>query len=174
MKSTWPEADLNKVDKKAISDMQLIQGIVTAVRTVKSEMNVPPSKTVDVIINNVKSEETKKILEKYVSYLKSLARIENVQVGSAQPKPAQAAVAVVAEMELFIPLSGLIDFEKEKARLQKEILNAEGEIARCNKNLSNEKFVEKAPKAEVERIRGRLSEAEAKIVNLKKSLEALK
>ena len=83
MKSTWPEADLNKVDKKAISDMQLIQGIVTAVRTVKSEMNVPPSKTVDVIINNVKSEETKKILEKYVSYLKSLARIENVQVGSA-------------------------------------------------------------------------------------------
>lgn len=172
MTSSWPVADEAKIDQQALSQMGLLQQVITAVRTIRSEMNVPPVRQIEVLIN-VKSAEKQAVLDANVNYLKFLGRVEKLEIGPAVARPAQSALTVVSEMEIFVPLAGLIDLEKEKQRLAKELQNAEQEIERCRKNLANENFVSRAPKAEVDKMKARLGEAQVKVERLKDNLKAI-
>ena len=82
-----------------------------------------------------------------------------------------SALAVATGFEIFIPLEGLIDIEKEKARISKEIKNIVAEQEKYNKKLSNPNFVAKAPEAEVERIKQKLADTQNKIATLEETLK---
>lgn len=169
MTAEWPAADDKKLEGSAVKEMNLLQNIIVAVRTIRSEMNVPPVKAIEIIMN-INSEELKNIVQNNISYIKFLARIENVQIGDKLKRPQQSAMAVVSGIEIFIPLSGLIDLEKEKQRLNKEISNTEIELQRCQQKMNNSDFVKRAPEKEIEKIKERLKEAESKKERLKDNL----
>ncbi|MCB4792689.1 MAG: valine--tRNA ligase [Elusimicrobia bacterium] len=172
LKSAWPEANQDKIDQNAIKNIELIQGIVTSVRTVRSEMNVPPGKGIEVLIS-VSSCNNKDVLTAHIDYLKILMKAENIIIGEGLSRPEQSAVAVTGETEIFIPLKDLIDPEKEKQRLTKELGIAVADEEFCKKRMENMEFVARAPQKEIEKIQNRLNEDKAKIEKLNENLKKL-
>jgi valyl-tRNA synthetase len=172
MTAPWPEIDESKIDQNALQQMGLLQELVGAVRVIRSEMNVPPGKNISLIIN-IASREEAKIVKDNLVYIKALARVENAELGKNLPRPPQSAIAVIAGMEIFVPLAGLIDTDKEKLRLNKEICNATVERQRCRQKFENREFLQRAPEIEVKKIGDRLKVAELRIERLKENLKSL-
>ncbi|MCX5777869.1 MAG: valine--tRNA ligase [Elusimicrobia bacterium] len=170
--SSWPEVNPEKIDTTAIARMRALQEIVTAVRTIRSEMNVPPGKLITAVIN-VSAPETREMIEQHRQYVQYLAKLETLTVGSALPRPPQSAMFVGGGIELFVPLAGIIDLEKEKTRLKKESANAAAEIERCTAKLNNADFSARAPASEVAKMKARLAEAVVKSNNLDTTLKAM-
>jgi valyl-tRNA synthetase len=127
--------------------METVVDIVTAIRNIRGEMNIPPSKKINVLL---KSNE---VSERQIDYIKKLSRVEDLKAGEMITKPKASASAVVKSSEIYIPLEGLIDLDVERQRLQKEITRLEGSLVGIEKKLSNEKFVSGAPADVVEKER---------------------
>ncbi|MBQ4493314.1 MAG: hypothetical protein II972_01760, partial [Elusimicrobiaceae bacterium] len=157
-------------DEKAVKEMGLLQGIIGQIRTIRSQFNVPPSLKIKVILNT-KEEE---IINEYSSYIKTLAKVETLQVGQNTAKPKQSASAVFEETTIYIPLEGLIDFEKENARLNKELLNIQNALKNRERMLQNPSFLNNAPKEQVEKAREELKVMKEKEVFLKNAIKDLK
>jgi valyl-tRNA synthetase len=172
MSAPWPESDETKVDEPAIKEMARVMEFVTAIRMIRSEMNVPPGKNIQVIVK-ITSEEQTSFLDRNSQYIRSLAKIESLETGTGTVRPKQSAVSVTAGFEIFVPLGGIIDLDKELKRLQKDMVNAEAEIERCGQKLRNGDFIKHAPEKEVVKIKERLNEAELKKGRLKDSIKAL-
>jgi valyl-tRNA synthetase len=117
--------------------------------------------------------ETRETLEKWKGYLMPLAGLSSVTIGSPGPKPAQAAAFVGEQMEIFVPLAGLINFDEERARVKKEIARAEGELGGISKKLENPNFVQRAPADVVEKDRARVEELKGRISKLNDHLKRL-
>ncbi|AKL97525.1 valine--tRNA ligase [Endomicrobium proavitum] len=158
--------------ESVVEKMSLIQDVITKIRTLRSEMNISPAVQVEAIFN-ISDSSKENILKDNESYVKQLAKISAVKIGKNLKRPNNSALAVAGGFEIFLPLEGLIDIEKEKARLAKEILAARQEIDRTNAKLSNENFIKRAPAAEVEKINIRLNEAKLKIEKIEESLKFL-
>jgi len=154
-------------------EMNTVQSIITAVRVVRSEMNLAPATMINVVMS-IPDPARRGIVQANIADIKRLAKIEQAAIHANVPRPPQSSVAVVAGVDIYIPLSGLIDLEKEKQRLAKELAFTNNEIERCNKNLANDGFVKRAPASEVEKIRVRLHQAKEKVERLKSNLESLK
>ncbi len=168
--SNFPKYEKEFVFEKETNEMLLIQEIITKIRNIRSEMNISPA----VFINanfNVLDDSKKDVLENNQDYVKGIAKIQNVTIAKDVKRQKNSAMAVATGFEIFIPLEGLIDVEKEKNRINKEILLATQDKERCESKLSKESFVARAPKEEVEKIRIRLQEADIKISKLQESLE---
>ncbi|GAB4368242.1 MAG: valine--tRNA ligase [Calditrichia bacterium] len=170
--SPMPQAEPDLSDKNAEADMNFIQEVIGAIRNIRSEMNVPPSKWASVKIKSAQEQKTV-LLEKHFDYIKTLARIENMEHISEKDIVPQAAVAVVGDVELFIPLAGLIDIEVEKKRLSKEIGRLEGQIVGLQKKLSNEAFLSKAPEHVVNQEKEKLANFQIKLEKLNSNLRQL-
>jgi valyl-tRNA synthetase len=125
--------------------MGTVQGVVTAIRNIRGEMNIPPSKKIDVLM------KSREVQSHQVEYIKKLAKIEELTFSESIEKPKACASAVVKTSEIYVPLEGVIDIEKERERLEKEINRLKGSLAGIDKKLSNEKFVSNAPKEVVEK-----------------------
>ncbi|MCF7797119.1 MAG: valine--tRNA ligase [Candidatus Marinimicrobia bacterium] len=170
-------ADFPRFDKRFVStdvdEMEFIQQIITQIRTIRSEMNVPPSKEIAIIGRPANAAQGAR-LEKVADYLKKLARVSELTLDPNAKKPKGSATAMVEKLELFIPLEGLIDVEKEVERLEKEITSKSGFINGLNKKLSNENFVNRAPAEVVTAEREKLVQAEAALAKLEESLKSLK
>lgn len=172
MDAPWPEADKNKIDLAVIGRMNLIKEVITSIRTIRSEMNVPPGKSINIMIN-IPSDEQAGIIEQHIPYIKFLAKVDNAEIGENILRPKQSAVSIVSGIEIFVPLTGLIDPEKEKQRISKEIENTKLENERCQTKLANTEFITRAPAKEVEKIRGRMDEAKSKLERLGENLKSL-
>jgi valyl-tRNA synthetase len=172
LKSHWPQADQGKIEPEAIENMKVIQNIVTSVRTVRSEMDVPPGKTIQVMIN-ANSEKLKEILNTHVEYLKSLMKADSIEISQGLLRPEKSVVAVASGAEIFIPLKGLIDSEKEKQRLLKELSVAQADEEFCKKRMENKEFVSRAPQKEIDKITNRLNDDKTKIEKIKENLKTL-
>jgi valyl-tRNA synthetase len=122
---------------------------------------------------NILDDNKEKTAKENESYIKQLAKISSIQFGKNIERPKSSALAVVRGFEILLPLEGLIDIEKEKARLAKEAAIAKQEVERTNAKLGNEDFMKKAPKAQVEKIQTRLNEAALKIEKINESLKFL-
>ncbi|MCX5781633.1 MAG: valine--tRNA ligase [Elusimicrobia bacterium] len=170
--SKWPEPNEKLIQAKILENMGLVQEVVVAVRTIRSEMNILPSKNISVSIN-VSSDKLKKVLEENRSYLKTLAKAENLEIGSAIKRIPQSAMSALRGIEIFVPLAGLIDLEKEKSRLQKEIETTKIELDRCRQKLENDDFTKHAPEKEVSKIKERLRDAEEKIRHLTENIKSM-
>ena len=152
------------------NQMATVQEIVSKIRNVRSEMNISPAVFITTKIN-VSDESKSSVVEINQGYIKALAKIKDLVIGKNMTREKNSALAVATGFEIFIPLEGLIDIEKEKARISKEIKNIVAEQEKYNKKLSNPNFVAKAPEAEVERIKQKLADTQNKIATLEETLK---
>lgn len=161
----WPAPSY--ADNAAADEINWLIDLVSGIRSVRAEMNVPPSATAPLVVvkaNNL----TRERLARHEAAIKRLARVEAITLADSAPKG--AAQIVVAEATACLPLGSLIDLSVEKTRLEKAITKTEGEIARINGKLSNEKFVANANPDVVEAERERLAEFQSQIASLKVAL----
>ncbi|GAW31695.1 valine--tRNA ligase [Carboxydocella sp. JDF658] len=173
MLAPWPQvkSEFNAPDAEAA--MELLMEAIRAVRNVRAEMNVPPSRQIAAIMA-ANRQENLAVLQAGAGYLKQLAGIGELElVLTLQEKPAQAAAAVAKGVEIYLPLAGLIDIEKEKERLAKELAKVEEDLARVEAKLNNESFVARAPAAVVEKEKARAAEYREKAEALRERLAAL-
>jgi valyl-tRNA synthetase len=162
--SEYPKVHESKINPSAEKEMEFVQNIITAIRNIRGEMNIPPSKAIDVFI------KTSEVKQHQVDYIKKLARVVNLTADPNLEKPKASASAVIKDCEIFVPLEGLIDLDIERARLKKEIEKAEGSLGGINKKLSNEKFVQNAAPEVVENERRKKNDMENNLIKLKEIL----
>jgi len=152
MKASLPRSDTERVDPEAEEQMELIMGVVNAVRNIRGEMNVPPAARVEVACLCEQAHE-QELLQTYtgtVSDLSRLSKFQPARVGE-MAKPRIAASALVKNVEVYVLLKDILDFESETKRLQKEIGKLEKESGFIQKKLSNEDFLQKAPPDVIEK-----------------------
>jgi valyl-tRNA synthetase len=143
--TSMPELNESLIDIAAEEEMDFIQNVVTAVRNIRGEMNIPPSKKINLFI------KSDKVKESQINYIKSLGRVEEFNYSNDLQKPKASASSVVKDAEIYIPLEGLIDISVERERLEKEINRLSGMLTGVEKKLSNDKFVNNAPADVVEK-----------------------
>jgi valyl-tRNA synthetase len=165
--SQFPKVKKELINPQADRDMETVENIVTALRNIRGEMNIPPSKKINVLL---KSNEVK---ERQIDYIKKLAKVEDLKAGENITKPKASASAIVKSSEIYVPLEGLIDLDVERQRLQKEITRLEGSLAGIEKKLSNEKFVNGAPADVVEKERTKQRDWQENLRKLKEILSSL-
>jgi valyl-tRNA synthetase len=168
----WPVVERKKIQKSAEVQIGEIQALVTAVRSIRGEMNVPPSKETGL---HVKTAEQSKIeaVQKYGVYLARLAKISEIVIGSDTPRPAFSASAVVNDMEIYIPLQNIIDPDIERNRITKEITRLEKAAAGIEKKLLNEQFLARAPKEIVQKEKDKLDTYNAALEKHRETLKTL-
>ena len=155
----WPQDDPALVDEAAESEMGKLMEIVRAIRNIRAEVGVAPGKKITAVIQAEPGQAEG--LAATQGYLATLAGLSQVRIAEDQAeKPPKAMTAVAGGAQIFLPLADLVDLDKERARLQKELDNAAAETARLQAKLANEGFLAKAPAAVVEKEREKLAEAE--------------
>lgn len=147
--ASWPTNEACFADPQVESDFELLQATIVAVRTIRGEMNVPPHKEAEVLISGVRDGQGE-LLQSHERYFSHLARVSALQVGSSLARPRLSATSVVKNLEIFVPLSGLIDIEVERTRLEKERTRLEKQREGLARKLQNEDFLNKAPKHVIE------------------------
>lgn len=167
----WPKVDAKLVDAAAVSDMNSLMEVISAIRNIRGEMRINPGQKIKALIKI--EGERKQILADNVEYIITLARLDAITIDENISKPSGAAVAVAPGMEIYIPLADIIDINKERARLEKEVADIEKELSRVNTKLVNKDFVQKAPAAEVERVRNKAAELTEKKSKLAENLKSI-
>ncbi|HHT65741.1 MAG: valine--tRNA ligase [Caldicoprobacterales bacterium] len=155
MISSWPVVREAELNDRAEAEMQAVMDVIRAVRNIRAEMEVLPSRKAKLIL--VAKLEDSKMFEDTKLYFEKLASASDVSIQTHQHEiPANAVSVVTDKAQVFIPMEDLIDFEKEMERLTKEKQNLEKEIARAGGKLANVNFVNKAPAAVVQEERDKL------------------
>lgn len=165
--SSFPEYNENMIDEDAEREINFVQSIVTAIRNIRGEMNIPPSKYINVYL------KTDSITEELCKYIKSLVKIDKLIVDSSIEKPKASASAVVKGCDIFIPLEGLIDVNVERLRIQKEINRISSSLESVKKKLSNESFISKAPMEVIEREKTKMNDWQKALEKLQQILKDL-
>ena len=170
MVQDWPTYNRKYVyhkEEKAFEDMI---NLITSIRNTRASMNVVPSKKIHII---VKAEDVKTFTS-FETYLDKLAGVESVKYAEADEEIDKNAVALVTDIaQVFIPMGDLVDPAKERERLQKELEQAEGDIAHSKALLENNNFVARAPQKVIDMERAKLDLAQDKYNKLKEKLDAL-
>ena len=172
MITKWPHMQKAFISKKIDADMELLIDIIQSVRNLRATWSIVPNRFVNISVK-VKDKDTINMLKGNVAYIKRLARVEDVSVSESVVKPGHSAVAVIKDIEIFLPLEGVIDLEKEKERLQKRINEVTGYLNSIEGKLKNKNFVSKAPKEVVEKEKERKTVLAAELKGLKNNLSSL-
>ncbi len=166
----WPELDARLVDDTVNQEIDWLVRLITSIRAVRSEMNVPAGATIP-LFHQGASERTVINLTQHLDLLKRLARVESV---TATDSIREGAIQLVVDEATFVlPLADVMDLSAEKARLEKEIARIDADIAKSDKKLGNESFIAKAPADVIETERGRRDEATGSRERLSEALERL-
>ncbi|MBT4155317.1 MAG: valine--tRNA ligase [Candidatus Marinimicrobia bacterium] len=166
----WAKSESSQ-NETAESDMSLLKEIITSIRSIKSRMNVPPSKFSDLVVRCDTNQQS--FLETQLDLIKQLARVGELSMGTSLEKPGQSATAVVGGMELYIPLGGLVDLDEEKARMEKRIKEINRLISGINGKLSNENFMNRAPEQVVAKEKSNLEKLTEEFEKVTANLEML-
>jgi valyl-tRNA synthetase len=152
----YPAYQERFADQRSAREMELLMEMIRAVRNVRAEMNVPPSRPVTIIVKPANSE-AEALIRRGEAYIKRFCNPESLTIDQTAATPEKSVTAVVTGAEMYLPLAGLIDIEAEIARLEKELKHLDSEVERVEKKLANQGFVAKAPAEviEAERAKGR-------------------
>jgi valyl-tRNA synthetase len=175
MMAAYPQAEAAKQDESAEADVEWIKNVIVGIRNIRGEMDIAPSKALNVLMRNG-SEQDKSRLQSNMNFLQKLAKLEGVTWLNEGDEVPMSATALVGDMEVLVPMAGLIDKDAELARLQKEIDKASKDLQRIQGKLGNESFVAKAPAAVVEKEQAKLADLTltvAKLNEQKASIESL-
>jgi valyl-tRNA synthetase len=172
MISKWPVADESLVDPEAERGMNAIMDSIKAIRNMRAEVNANPGKKIPAIM--LVSEDLREVVAHNDSYIKLLGGIDNLELRPLNgEKPENAMAAVVTGIEVYLPLAGLIDVEKETQRLSKELAAMEKELQRAGGKLNNAGFLAKAPEDVIAKERAKYEELSGKIEAVKKRMAYL-
>jgi valyl-tRNA synthetase len=172
IREPWPRVEAGRRDPQAVADVQFLREAITAIRNLRSEMNVAPGKTADVTIRCGNRDAG--ILEAHSEYVRSLARVGRWTLGSDAVRPEAAAAAVVGEAEVLLHLAGAIDVEAEAERLAKELAKVERQAQDVEKKLRNDDFRRKAPPHVVSQEEERLKQLQETRLKLERNFATLK
>jgi valyl-tRNA synthetase len=170
--TTWPASDPNIIQDNVENEIQILMEVISAVRNIRASLNVPPGKEANLTIRG--KTEICSILKQYKGYLHRLAKLGKIKMGENEEKPPQSATAVVRGLELFVPLSGLIDINKEIERLEKQIKDMHGRLTAIGRKLGNKNFVERAPENIISHELNKQQNYEIDLSKLKQNLKSLK
>ncbi|MCR4508888.1 valine--tRNA ligase [Pseudomonas sp. 32.2.56] len=175
MLQPWPVAAEERIDAAAEGDIEWVKQLMLGVRQIRGEMKISMAKRIDIIVQNAGAEDLRRLTD-FEPLLNKLAKLESVRVLEASEEAPMSATALVGEMQVLVPMAGLIDKDAELARLDKEIQRLQGEVQRVGGKLANEGFVAKAPAEVLDKERAKLAEAEqalSKMVEQRGKIAAL-
>jgi valyl-tRNA synthetase len=170
MVAEFPRASEFPHDGRALREMSLIMGAITGIRNIRGEMNVPPAKEVDVLIETPDPADIA-VIRAHMSHIRALARVKSVEVGLSFAKPEASATAVFGSNQVHVILRGLIDFDEEKKRIGKEIKKIEKDFDLSGTKLSNPQFLEKAPQEIIESVKEKLEHMQRQLDKLRHNLD---
>jgi valyl-tRNA synthetase len=168
----YPSSEEGIEDKEAEEKMNIVMEAVTAIRSIRGELNLSPSLELDALIKATNSAED--VLNENITYIEKLAKAKDVRVGKEILPPKNAATAIKPAMEIFVPLEGLFDIDAEISRLNKEMGKVEEDIGFIKKKLSNENFMNKAPQAVVEENKNKYNDYLDKLKSIENNINKLK
>ncbi len=165
LQSPFPETSYDWSNAAATDEMGRLMEAVTALRSLRAQLNVNPGLKLRVVASSLEGFSEKKI-----AYLKALARVESLEAGA---RPAKSATAVAGGASFYVPLEGVIDFAQERARLEKESAKGEAELVKIAQKVDNPNFRARAPQAEVDLAQAQKSAVAERIARLKETLALL-
>ncbi len=160
MLSQFPQVQPDLINESIEQELDWLKDVIQAIRTIRSEMAISPAKFIPLFLRNV-SPDLQERVQKYTPTLMSLAKITEIRTLAHDAEIPLSASAVVQELELLIPMAGLIDKEAELQRLQKEIAKLDKDIQLAQGKLTNPKFTDKAPADIIEKEQDKLSQAQS-------------
>ena len=177
MKAVFPvnKNDFGNISYDSDSElkMEIIIKFVTGIRTIRGEMNIQPSLTLDALIQT-RDQNLQKIIKEHRDIIINLARLKSLSIQTDADRPSASATTVVDGAIIFIPLKGIIDFEKEIMRLEKEITKINKELLAVLNKLNNEEFLSKAPAHVVEKVKEKQEKLHEKQQKTEANLDKIK
>ena len=171
MLQAFPQAE--PADAVAEQDVEWVKNVIQGVRRIRSELNLPPAKALDVLFQAGHAADRSR-QQRFAGILRQLARIQSSNWVDESADTAQCAVALVGDLKILIPLKGLVDVEEELSRLTRQLERENADLRKSEGKLGNSRFVENAPEAVVEQERERLVAHKANAENLHVQIRQLK
>jgi valyl-tRNA synthetase len=172
MVAPFPQPNEFFIDEESINEMDLIKGVITGIRNIRGEMNIPPKIYVKAIID-VSGPGQREALENNRGSLTTLAKAESIDIVSGQEKPPGSATYVFGDIQVHVLLKELIDYEKERKWIDKEIKKIEQEIEVSQRKLTNKDFLNQAPPHVVQNVKEKSEHMSAKLEKLHENLAIL-
>ncbi len=157
MLAEFPVYQADRVDEAAMADLEWVKQVIVAVRNIRAELNIAPSKPLNALLRSVSAQDKARV-EANQTFFATLAKLESMTILADGETAPMSTTQLVGEMELLIPMAGLIDVAAEMARIDKQLEKLVGEAKRIEGKLNNQGFVAKAPEAVIEKERAKLAE----------------
>ena len=172
-KAPYPISDASKVDTLAEADVEWMKSVIVAVRTIRGELNLSPGKEIPMMLAGGTSVDRDR-LARLESLIVPLAKLSEIRFQDVNDPLPASSTQLIGQLEVHVPIAGLIDVEAEVTRLEKQVKKLEGDIRGLDGKLNNPGFTNKAPADVVERERGRLAEAEAQLAKITVAIHELR
>jgi valyl-tRNA synthetase len=168
----FPHVDARLADPAAEAEMRPVIEAIDGIRTIRGESQLSPAVKVEAYVQS-DHPAVRETLQRWKDYVTQLARVSTLTVGPLGEKPPQAAADIRAEMEIYVPLAGIVDLAEERERLKKEIEKAEKEITGLQARLGKPDFVARAPAEVVAKDRARVDELRTRIVKVNENIKRI-
>ncbi|WP_414828386.1 valine--tRNA ligase [Alteromonas sp. H39] len=172
MVQPFPAQDTSLQDAQVLSDIEWVKKFIVGIRNIRGEMDISPNKPLNALLKNVSDEDARR-LDAAKAFLDKLSKLETVTILKAGESAPPSATALVGDMEILIPMAGLIDKEAELARLHKAIDKVQKDLSRTEGKLSNEKFVSNAPDEVIAKERAKLEDGQKQLDKLNAQVETI-
>jgi valyl-tRNA synthetase len=173
MLEPYPTANQDQIDPGANEDIEWLKTVIVGIRNIRGEMNIPPGKALSVLLRKGDDKDQTRLAQNSL-YLKKLAKLDDISWLAPDAQEPLAAKALAGDLEILVPMAGLIDKEAEIARLDKEIGKLEKDLVRLEKKLSNSAFVDKAPSDVVAKEQEKMQSQKQALGILEKQLQRIR
>ena len=173
MVAPWPKGNKMQYGDDAEKKIQKIMNIIKTIRNIKSDMNIPYGKEVDLFLS-IGDDEQLKLVNENIYYIKSLIKTKSLTLGKYIEKPEFSATGVLKGIEIFIPLKEIIDFDAEIKRLEKRLKKNINELSASSRKLNNKDFLKKAPEDIIQKEKKKVDELQGIRDRLENNLKSLR
>ncbi|MFH1665429.1 MAG: valine--tRNA ligase [Candidatus Omnitrophota bacterium] len=172
MLSSWPCAEKRYDDEKAAADMEKLISVIAVIRNVKAFWNISPADRIEALLNTAAPEDAV-LLKENAHYIEQMARCRVTASGGNVRRPAQSVASLAGTIKVFVPLGGTIDVDKEKARIEKKVIDIRAYLGGIEKKLANRAFVDNAPEDVVAKEKEKKQKFTEQLKTLEDNLAAL-
>ena len=169
----FPQHSEEMINLAINDDMSFVQETITAIRNLRKQVNLSPGVDIEIFIN-VAEDSQKELFAEYQNYFAKLAKVTKMNISTNGEKVSGAIAAVVRNTEIFLPLTGLVDLDKEREKLEKQMDKLEKELSGIERKLANEKFIQNAKPEVVEKEKEKYAEVKGKLDTVQELYDSLK
>ena len=173
MLQPYPVVESSRMDRASEVTIEWMMALLLGVRRIRGEINIAPGKPLKVILD-AGSAQDREFLEESRDFIQKVGRVESIEWLPSGTTAPESAIALVGDLKILIPMSGLIDKDAELARLDKEIQRLTKEVPRLEGKLSDEGFLAKAPEAVVAKERTRLDDLKSNLAELELQIQKIR